>query len=186
MYEGHSAATPHIPCWLIFDQRYKSTYVFAGPPGRPFPRRWYEAGAVYRAPTLAELAGQIGVDAQGLDKTVARFGEFAQAGRTRTFTAATRPTTGTTATARRRNPNLAPLDRPPFYAARIVPGDLGTKGGLVTDERARVLRADGSPIPALYAAGNASAAVMGHSYAGRGRDHRAGHDVWLHRRARSG
>jgi 3-oxosteroid 1-dehydrogenase len=49
-----------------------------------------------------------------------------------------------------------------------VPGDLGTKGGLRTDERARVLRADGSVIPGLYAAGNASASVMGHSYAGAG------------------
>ena len=170
MYEGHSAATPHIPCWLIFDQRYKSTYVFAGrPPGRPFPRRWYEAGAVYRAPTLAELAGQIGVDAQGLDKTVARFGEFAQAGSDEDFHRGNSAYDRYYGDPRRRpNPNLAPLDRPPFYAARIVPGDLGTKGGLVTDERARVLRADGSPIPGLYAAGNASAAVMGHSYAGAG------------------
>ena len=69
---------------------------------------------------------------------------------------------------RRPNPNLAPLARPPFYAVKIVPGDLGTKGGLRTDERARVLRADGTPIPGLYAAGNASASVMGHSYAGAG------------------
>ncbi|HZC62090.1 MAG TPA: 3-oxosteroid 1-dehydrogenase [Streptosporangiaceae bacterium] len=170
MYEGHSAATPHIPCWLIFDQRYKSTYVFAGrPPGRPFPRRWYEAGAVYRAPTLAGLAGQIGVDAQGLDKTVARFGEFAQAGTDGDFQRGDSAYDRYYGDPRRRpNPNLAPLDRPPFYAARIVPGDLGTKGGLVTDERARVLRGDGSPIPGLYAAGNASAAVMGHSYAGAG------------------
>ena len=170
MYEGHSAATPHIPCWLIFDQRYKSTYVFAGlPPGRPFPRRWYEAGAVYRASTLAELAGQIGVEAQGLDKTVARFGEFAQAGSDEDFHRGNSAYDRYYGDPRRRpNPNLAPLDRPPFYAARIVPGDLGTKGGLVTDERARVLRADGSPIPGLYAAGNASAAVMGHSYAGAG------------------
>ena len=170
MYDGHSAATPHIPCWLIFDQRYKSTYVFAGrPPGRPFPRRWYEAGAVYRAPTIAELAGQIGVDAQGLDKTVARFGEFAQAGTDEDFHRGDSAYDRYYGDPRRRpNPNLAPLDRPPFYAARIVPGDLGTKGGLVTDERARVLRADGSPIPGLYAAGNASAAVMGHSYAGAG------------------
>ena len=170
MYDGHSAASPHIPCWLIFDQRYKSTYVFAGrPPGRPFPRRWYDAGAVYRAPALAELAGQIGVDAQGLDKTVARFGEFAQAGTDEDFHRGDSAYDRYYGDPRRRpNPNLAPLDRPPFYAARIVPGDLGTKGGLVTDERARVLRADGSPIPGLYAAGNASAAVMGHSYAGAG------------------
>ena len=51
---------------------------------------------------------------------------------------------------------------------KIVPGDLGTKGGLVTDARARVLRTDGSVIPGLYAAGNVSASVMGHSYAGAG------------------
>ncbi len=51
---------------------------------------------------------------------------------------------------------------------KIVPGDLGTKGGLVTDERARVLRPDGSVIPGLYAAGNVSSAVMGHTYAGPG------------------
>jgi 3-oxosteroid 1-dehydrogenase len=68
----------------------------------------------------------------------------------------------------RPNPNLAPLASAPFYAAKIVPGDLGTKGGLRTDGRARVLRTDGTPIPGLYAAGNASASVMGHSYAGAG------------------
>jgi 3-oxosteroid 1-dehydrogenase len=61
----------------------------------------------------------------------------------------------------------AGLWEPPFYAFRIVPGDLGTKGGMVIDARARVLRGDGTVIPGLYADGNASAAVMGHSYAGR-------------------
>jgi 3-oxosteroid 1-dehydrogenase len=66
------------------------------------------------------------------------------------------------------NSCLAPLWLPPFYACKIVPGDLGTKGGLRTDPRSRVLRADGSVIPGLYAAGNSSAAVMGHSYAGAG------------------
>jgi 3-oxosteroid 1-dehydrogenase len=57
---------------------------------------------------------------------------------------------------------------PPYYAFKIEPGDLGTKGGMVTDARARVLRADGTVIPGLYAAGNSSASVMGHSYAGAG------------------
>ena len=60
------------------------------------------------------------------------------------------------------------IDQAPFYAVKMVPGDLGTKGGLTTDERARVLRQDGSVITGLYAAGNVSAAVMGHSYAGAG------------------
>jgi succinate dehydrogenase/fumarate reductase flavoprotein subunit len=66
------------------------------------------------------------------------------------------------------NPSLHSIDQGPFYAVKIVPGDLGTKGGLVTDERARVLRPDGTAIEGLYAAGNVSAAVMGHTYAGPG------------------
>ena len=66
------------------------------------------------------------------------------------------------------NPSLHTIDHAPFYAVKIVPGDLGTKGGLVTDERARVLRPDGSVIGGLYAAGNVSSAVMGHTYAGPG------------------
>ena len=62
----------------------------------------------------------------------------------------------------------APLAKAPFYAVKIVPGDLGTKGGLTTDASARVLREDGSVIEGLYAAGNTSALVMGHTYAGPG------------------
>ncbi len=170
MYEAHSDESPAIPSWLILDQRYRRTYVFAGlTPGRPFPRRWYAAGVVFHGDTIADLARQAGIDAAGLAKTVTRFNEFAQAGHDADFRR------GESAYDRyygdprvRPNPNLAPLATPPFYAVKIVPGDLGTKGGLVTDERARVLRPDGSPIPGLYAAGNASAAVMGHSYAGAG------------------
>ena len=170
MYDGHSDAVPHIPSWLITDQRYRDSYVFAGlPPRKPLPRRWYAAGAVHRAPAIADLAEQIGVDPAALAKTVVRFNEFAQAGRDEDFHR------GDSAYDRyysdprcRPNPCLAPLAKPPFYAVTIVPGDLGTKGGLCTDERARVLRGDGTFISGLYAAGNTSAAVMGHSYAGAG------------------
>jgi 3-oxosteroid 1-dehydrogenase len=63
---------------------------------------------------------------------------------------------------------LTPIDQPPYVAARLVLGDLGTKGGLLTDADANVLRPDGSPIPGLYAAGNVSSAVMGHTYPGPG------------------
>ena len=170
MYDGHCDAVPHIPSWLITDQRYRNSYVFAGlPPRKPLPRRWYAAGAVYRAPTVAELADQVGIDPAALAKTVVRFNEFAQAGRDEDFGR------GDSAYDRyygdprcRPNPNLAPLRQAPFYAVKIVPGDLGTKGGLRTDERARVLREYGTAIPGLYAGGNTSAAVMGHSYAGAG------------------
>jgi len=170
MYNLHSEAAPHIPAWLIADQRYRDRYVFAGlPPRRPLPRRWYAAGAVYRGDTVAELAEQAGITPGGLAETVRRFNELARAGTDADFGR------GDSAYDRyygdprcRPNPNLAPLERPPFYAIKIVPGDLGTKGGLRTDERSRVLRADGSQIPGLYAAGNVSAAVMGRSYAGPG------------------
>jgi 3-oxosteroid 1-dehydrogenase len=170
MYDGNTPENPHIPAWLVFDQRYRDRYVFAGlPPRRPLPRRWYAAGAVVRADDLAGLAREAGVAADGLAKTVTRFNEFAVAGRDEEFGR------GESAYDRyygdprcRPNPNLAPLTRPPFYAVKIVPGDLGTKGGLRTDECARALREDGSVIEGLYAAGNASASVMGHSYAGAG------------------
>jgi 3-oxosteroid 1-dehydrogenase len=170
MYDGHAAGPAHIPAWLIFDERYRSTYVFAGrPPGRALPRRWYEAGAVHSAPTIAGLAAQLDLDPAALAKTVARFGEFAAGGRDEDFCRGDSAYDRYYGDPRQRpNPCLAPLARPPFYAVQIVPGDLGTKGGLRTDERARVLRADGAPIPGLYAAGNTSAAVMGRSYAGAG------------------
>jgi len=170
LYDKHTDDNPHIPCWLITDQRYRNRYVFTGiPPRKPLPRRWYRAGVVFRGDSLAELAGQIGVSADGLAKTVQKFNEFARAGKDDDFGR------GDSAYDRyygdpncRPNPNLAPLAKPPFYAVRIVPGDLGTKGGLRTDEHARVLGSDGTVIGGLYAAGNTSALVMGRSYAGPG------------------
>jgi len=169
MYEANTPENPHIPAWLVFDQRYRDRYVFAGlPPHRPLPRRWYAAGAVVRADDLAGLAQAAGVDAEGLVKTVARFNEFAAAGRDEDFGRGDSAYDRYYGDPRLFNPNLAPLARPPFYAVKIVPGDLGTKGGLRTDEMARVLRPDGTVIEGLFAAGNASEAVMGRSYAGAG------------------
>lgn len=170
MYDRHTQDNPHIPCWMIADQRYRNRYVFTGiPPRKPLPRRWYRSGVVVRAGTLAELAGQIGVPADGLVKTVQKFNEFARAGRDADFGRGDSAYDRYYGDPRRKpNPNLAPLASPPFYAIKIVPGDLGTKGGLRTDEHARVLRADGSVIAGLYAAGNTSAMVMGRSYAGPG------------------
>jgi 3-oxosteroid 1-dehydrogenase len=169
MYDADTPENPHIPAWLIFDQRYRDRYVFAGlPPHRPLPRRWYAAGSVVRADDLAGLAQAAGVDADGLVKTVARFNEFAAAGRDEDFGRGNSAYDRYYGDPRLANPNLAPLARPPFYAVKIVPGDLGTKGGLRTDEQARVLSEDGTVIEGLFAAGNASEAVMGRSYAGAG------------------
>ncbi len=170
MYDKHTADNPHIPCWMITDQRYRNRYVFTGmPPRKPLPRRWYKAGVVFRADSLAELAGQIGVPADGLAKTVGTFNGFARSGKDEDYGRGESAYDHYYGDPKcKPNPNLAPLDQAPFYAIKIVPGDLGTKGGMRTDERARVVRADGGVIDGLYAAGNTSAMVMGRSYAGPG------------------
>ncbi len=160
----------NIPCWMIIDQRYRNRYVFAGvPPRRPFPGRWYKAGVIQRAATIGELATKIGVDAATLERTIERFNGFAHTGKDEQYGRGDSgydryygdPTV-------KPNPCLSPIDQGPFYAVTMVPGDLGTKGGVRTDVHARVLRADGSVIDGLYAAGNVSAPVMGHTYAGPG------------------
>ncbi|MFE3542453.1 3-oxosteroid 1-dehydrogenase [Nocardia sp. NPDC059177] len=160
----------NLPAWLIFDQRYRNRYLFAGlPPRQPLPKRWFDAGILTRANTVEELATKIGVPAGQLAATTARFNTFAHTGVDADFGRGTSAYDRYYGDPRNRpNPNLGALDTAPFYAARLVPGDLGTKGGLVTDTHGRVRRTDGTPIPGLYAAGNTSAPVMGHTYAGPG------------------
>ncbi|GAA2687839.1 3-oxosteroid 1-dehydrogenase [Actinoplanes palleronii] len=169
MYDKNGVV-PDIPSWLIFDQNYRNRYLFRDvAPALPFPDSWYSSGAVAKDLTLGGLATKIGVPAAALPATVARFNGFAWTGRDTDFhrgdSAYDHYYTDPAVVP---NSCLAPLLLPPFYACKLVPGDLGTKGGLRTDPRARVVRADGSVIPGLYAAGNSSAAVMGHSYAGAG------------------
>ncbi|MGV9720358.1 3-oxosteroid 1-dehydrogenase [Nocardia beijingensis] len=170
MYEQEAAGVGHIPAHFIMDQRFRDRYLFLGNfPKRPLPQKYLDAGIIRQADTLAELAAKIGVPPAALAATVERFNGFARAGRDEDFRR------GDSAYDRyygdptvRPNPCLAPLEQGPFYAVEMVPGDLGTKGGLVTDEHARVLDSDDQPIPGLYAAGNNSASVMGNDYAGAG------------------
>ena len=170
MYRLHTEGDPHIPCWFVFDQRYRNHYVFSSLfPRQPVPKEMLDSGYVRKADTLAELAGQLGMDATTLEATVTRFNGHARAGRDPDFgrgdSAYNRyfgdPTN-------KPHPNLAPIDQAPFYAVQVVAGDLGTKGGLVTDEYARVRREDGSLIEGLYCVGNNSASVMGTTYPGPG------------------
>ena len=170
MYRLHTDDDPHIPCWFVFDQRYRNHYVFSSLfPRQPVPKQMLDSGYVRKAGTIAELAGQLGMDATTLEATVTRFNGHARAGRDADFgrgdSAYNRyfgdPTN-------KPHPNLAPIDKAPFYAVQVVAGDLGTKGGLVTDEYARVRREDGSLIEGLYCVGNNSASVMGTTYPGPG------------------
>lgn len=165
-----NATAPDIPAWLIVDQNYRDRYLFRDVlPTLPFPASWYSSGAVFKSPMLAGLATQIGVPSAALAATVARFNGFALTGKDLDFGRGNSAYDHYyTDPAVIPNSCLAALWLPPFYAFKIVPGDLGTKGGMVTDASARVLTTDGRVIAGLYAAGNASAAVMGHSYAGAG------------------
>lgn len=169
MYE-RNPTDPDIPAWLITDQNYRNRYLFKDvAPTFPFPDDWYTSGAAHKAWTLDALATAIGVPAAALRATVDRFNSLALKGDDTDFGRGDSAYDHYyTDPAVLPDSCLAPLWLPPYHAFRIVPGDLGTKGGLRTDARARVLRPDGSVIPGLYAAGNASAAVMGHSYAGAG------------------
>ncbi|MFE7269333.1 3-oxosteroid 1-dehydrogenase [Streptomyces sp. NPDC057623] len=169
MYDVHDTS-PAIPSWLIVDQNYRNRYLFKDVlPAMPLPAGWYDSGAAHKGWTLDALATSIGVPATALRTTVDRFNSQAWRGEDPDFhRGASAYDHYYTDPSVLPNSCLAPLWLPPYHAFRIVPGDLGTKGGLVTDARARVLREDGSVIRGLYAAGNASAAVMGHSYAGAG------------------
>ncbi|WP_214414482.1 3-oxosteroid 1-dehydrogenase [Sphaerisporangium fuscum] len=170
MYSLNTPSSPHIPAWLITDQNYRDRYLFKDiAPLLPLPDSWFASGAAFKALTLDELARRIGVPPAALQSTVTRFNGFALTGKDLDFHRGDSAYDHYyTDPAVKPNSCLAPLWLPPFYAFKIVPGDLGTKGGIRTDARARALRADGTVIPGLYAAGNASGAVMGHSYAGAG------------------
>src|SRR5690606_38359460 len=132
------------------------------------PQAWLESGVVVEAGSWDELATKIDVPAGALKSTAERFGELARKGHDDDFGRGDSVYDNYYGDPTLPNPNLYPIGKPPYYAFRIVLGDLGTSGGLRTDEYARVLRADGTVIDGLYATGNASAAVMGRSYAGAG------------------
>lgn len=180
MIEGQRSGVTHIPCWLITDQRSFHRYVVGGhlpipkipfapvPTGRKIPPAWLESGVVKEARTWEEMAGKIGVPAGELAETARRFNELARKGHDDDFNRGDSVYDNYYGDHTLPNPNLYPLGDPPYYAFRIVLGDLGTSGGLRTDEHARVLRSDDTVVPGLYAVGNASAPVMGRSYAGAG------------------
>ncbi len=166
-----AAGTPVDSMWIVFDQQYRNSYVFAAElfPRMAIPRAWYDAGIAVRADDFGALARQMGVPQEGFRATVDRFNEDAFAGEDPEFgrgrSAYDRYYGDPTITP---NPNLRPLIKGPFYAVQMVLSDLGTCGGLRADDRARVLREDGSVIDGLYAIGNTAANAFGNTYPGAG------------------
>lgn len=156
--------------WLICDHATIRKYGLGFAKPAPVPLSLYtRTGYLLKGRTLAELARAAGIDAAALEETVRAFNRDAERGEDRAFHR------GSTAFNRylgdpnhTPNPNVAPLRRGPFYAVKIVMGDLGTFDGLSTDPLGRVLDASAQPIPGLYAVGNDAASIMGGNYPGAG------------------
>lgn len=158
---------PAIPSWLILDVRHRRRYLF-----NPFlqgTKQLRADGIVRSAATIEQLAPVLGMEPARLRATVDRFNGFASRGVDEDFGRGRTVYDNYYGDPRvKPNPNLGSLEKGPFTAVQLVPGDLGTKGGLLTDADARVLNADGVPIGGLYAAGNTTASVMGRTYPGPG------------------
>ncbi|MBP9218625.1 MAG: FAD-binding protein [Sterolibacterium sp.] len=171
MYADHAKTGAAVPAWLIFDAKFRFNYPM-GPlmPGQIMPDRASWLNKVYwKADTLDALAQQIGVDAAGLKQSVERNNRYAQSGKDLEFDK------GGTVFDRyygdcnvKPNPCLAPILKAPFYAMRVDAGDIGTKGGLLTDRDGRVLDQNKQVIEGLFCIGNNSSSVMGTAYPGAG------------------
>jgi succinate dehydrogenase/fumarate reductase flavoprotein subunit len=161
---------PKVACHLIADADAIRRYGLGAAP--PWPGRLgphVRSGYIVKADTLAALANKCGIDPAGLAATVARFNERAAEGIDIEFGKGTdvyERFNGSAGVAP--NPCVQPIGKAPFYAIRLVPGDIGTFAGLRTDRDARVLDAAGGPIEGLYAVGNDAASFMGGSYPGAG------------------
>ncbi len=165
--------TGSVPCWFVFDAQYRHKYPCGAllpgyaVPDKAVPKRY--KNCFRKAESLEALAETIGVDASGLKETVANYNQYSVEGKDPEFGKGDSlfdryygdPNTTP-------NPCLGPLEKGPFYAVKVNIGDIGTKGGLVTNVDGQVLKEDGSPITGLYAIGNTSASVMKQTYPGAG------------------
>ncbi|BAR60889.1 3-oxosteroid 1-dehydrogenase [Bradyrhizobium sp. CCBAU 21362] len=167
---ANGAGGRETAAWLICDhatiRKYGLGYAKPAPvPLGPFVRNGY----LSRGATLRELAAATGIEADGLEATVREYNEGAVHGIDRAFKR------GSTAFNRylgdaehKPNPNVAPIGTGPYYALKLIMGDLGTFDGLTTDLVGRVVRHDGTAIAGLYAVGNDRASIMGGNYPGAG------------------
>lgn len=158
-----------LPSWLVADHRHDTRFLSSALMIPGAKNKLSDKGEYVSANSLEALAKKMGIPTDNFLSTITRFNEFAEAGIDQDFQR------GRTVYDRyygsplvKPNPNLGAIQKAPFSAVKIYPGDLSTKGGLVTDEFARVLRDDDTVINGLYAAGNSTASVMGHTYPGPG------------------
>lgn len=162
-------AAKAIPAWAIFESRHRNRYFMGGATPGSTPAAWFESGYMKKADTIEDLAELMGLDRVALRETIDRFNGFARAGVDEDFDRGANAYNHWYGDPRHKpNPCLGPIEKPPFYAIKLYPGDVGTFGGVVTDQFARVIDSGGAPIEGLYAAGNCTAGVTGKHYPGGG------------------
>ena len=154
---------PAATAWLVFDASYRRRH-HLGPLRRDDPDpEW-----LHRAEGLAELAAIIDVDGDELAASVGRFNQLAATGDDPDFGRGRSIYDRFVGDPTAPHPTLGPVDEPPFYAVRLHPGCLGTKGGPRTDTHGQVRHQDGGLIEGLFAVGNAAASPLGAAYPGAG------------------
>lgn len=169
MLERHREV-PAVPSWAVFDEQFMRNSMLLGTmAGTKKPELWFSKGFVKKADTIEALAALINVPPDALRATTERFNGFAAKGHDDDFQRGDRAYDRWLGDLYdKHNASLGAISEGPFYAMEVLPGDVGTYGGVVTDPDARVLRQDGSVIPGLYATGVSTASVMGRSYPGAG------------------
>ncbi|GGB94873.1 FAD-binding dehydrogenase [Marinobacterium zhoushanense] len=159
---------PGKPClsWLICDHQFLRRFGLGNV--KPFPLPYsshLRSGYLKRGNTLRELAELCGIDAFGLEQTLAEYNRHARQGEDPRF--------GRGGTLYNRiqgdaenqpNPCVRPIEKGPFYAVRIEQGSLGTFMGMQTNQHAQVLDTEKQPIEGLYAVGTDMASIMGGTY----------------------
>ncbi len=175
IYGSKDTSAPQFPAFVVFDSNYRKKFPFGEllqssvMPDWMRPSAFGPDGLLTKANSLEELARKLGVDENGLGETANRMKRFSETGVDEDFNRggdehdrmygdpSVEP-----------NPCLGPIEKPPFYGTQLYPGDIGTKGGMIIDNDARVQGKSGDPITNLYAVGNCTASIMGDKYPGAG------------------
>lgn len=160
---------PAVPSWAIFDNQYAKNYPVGGVKMHKYYQMWRDSGYLKEADSIEGLALQLDCDPRTLRATIDRWNGFVDAGHDADFGRGARKYDQWLGNPfHRPNPALGRIDTAPFYAVDVVPGDVSTYGGAITDSEGRVTRADGTAISGLYACGVSTASVMGGVYPAAG------------------
>jgi 3-oxosteroid 1-dehydrogenase len=158
-----------VPSWAVMDHQGFKSVGIAGKKSLRKVKPWIESGFLKMADSIADLAMQMDCDPDVLQATIARFNAFARQGKDEDFNRGGRAYDRWLGNKYNLSgANFGELSKGPFFAFPVIPGDVSTYGGAVTDEHARVLNQDGHPIAGLYATGTSAASVFGQFYPGAG------------------